>query len=158
MSTRFTKLGTPMTESHSLRLVFGTAGVHQRITEYIANILNERGYARVSPSMLDFLGTLDCGVNHGSDIARRLGVSRQMVAKTVKELCRVGYLEQIEGAGKQKPILFTAAGERLIAEVRELLAGLDEVIGEQIGEAALLEAITTLEAIQALVTKTPRIG
>ncbi len=136
-----------MVESQSLRLVLGAIGVRERITEYIARILREKGYAEVSPAMLNFLGTLDCGVNSASEIARRLKVSRQMVAKTVKELCRVGYLEQIEGKGKTKQILFTASGERLIAEVRQLLAQLDKVLYKKTGKAALQETISTLESI-----------
>lgn len=153
MSTRFTQRGVPMVESRSLRLAFATAEVRDRITEYVATVLQGQGYKEVSPSMLNFLGALDCGVNFGSEIARRLKVSRQMVAKTVKGLCRVGYLEQIEGPGKQKRILFTASGEQLMSDVRMLLAQLDETLCEKIGEAALLETIFTLEAIRALVRK-----
>jgi DNA-binding MarR family transcriptional regulator len=141
-----------MANSQSLGLVFSTAEMHDRITEYVAQQLKAQGYADVSPSTLNFLSALDCGINYGSDIARRLQVSRQMVAKTVKELCSLGYLEQRPGKGKQKPIRFTVAGEQLMANVRAILAHLDEQLHEQVGEAALSEAITTLEAIVAVVT------
>jgi DNA-binding MarR family transcriptional regulator len=147
MSTRFTQRGFPMVESRSLRLAFATASVRDRIAEYVATALRRQGYEDVSASTLNFLGTLDCGVNFGSEIARRLNVSRQMVAKTVKELCGIGYLEQIEGPGRQKRILFTASGERLMSDVRKILARLDETLCARVGENALMEAICTLEAI-----------
>jgi len=157
MSTRFTKSGTSMADSQSLGLVFSAAGVYDRITEYVAQRLEVRGYKDVSPSTLNFLRALDCGVNSGSDIARRLKVSRQMVAKTVKELSHVGYLEQVPGKGKQKQIVFTAAGEQLMSEVRAILAQLDGLFDEQLGKQALEDAIAMLNAISAVVNiATPR--
>jgi len=74
-----------------------------------------------------------------------------MVAKTVKELSHLGYLEQVPGKGKQKQIVFTTAGEQLMSEVRAILAQLDELLHEQLGEQALGEAIATLDAIASLV-------
>lgn len=152
MSTWFTERGIPMADSQSLRLVLGTAGVHDHLTQYVAQILNHKGYNDVSPAMLNFLSTLDCGVNYGSEIARRLNVSRQMVAKTVKELCQAGYLEQVQTKGNQKQILFTTSGEQLMSDVRMLLAQLDKVLCEEIGETALDEAIAILDAIQLVVS------
>jgi DNA-binding MarR family transcriptional regulator len=155
MSTRFTQRGIEMVESRSLRLVFATAAVRDGITDYVARTLVAQGYAHVSPSMLSFLGALDCGVNYGSEIARNLEVSRQMVAKTVKELCHVGYLEQVAGPGRQKQILFTAKGERLMADVRRLLARLDQVLAERTGEAKLRATIATLEVIHEILSAKP---
>jgi len=140
-----------MADSQSLELVLAAAGVYDRITDYVAQRLKSQGYEDVSPSTLNFLRALDCGVNYGSDIARRLQVSRQMVAKTVKELCRLGYLEQVPGKGKQKQIVFTTAGEQLMAEVRVILAQLDGLLHEQVGEQELGDAIATLDAIAVTV-------
>lgn len=148
MSTRFTSRGVPMAESQSLRLVQAAGAVQEQITAHAARTLADRGYDHVSASMLGFLGALDCGVNYGSEIARRLGVSRQMVAKTVRELCRVGYLEQAEGPGRQKQILFTATGEQLMSDVRQLLTELDTLLERQIGQKALTDTAVELERIQ----------
>lgn len=156
MSTRFTNSGAPMTDSQALRLVLSTAAVHEKITEHVADKLKEKGYIGVSPSVLTFLSALDCGVNYGSEIARRLKVTRQMVAKTVKELCRIGYLKQITGPGKQKQILYTASGEKLIAEVRQLLAEMDKTLYKKIGKATLDEIILTLDTIHALTISTDK--
>ena len=114
-----------MVESLSLQLVFSAASLHGQITQMLVEHLQAKGFDAVTASSLNFLGTLECGVNYGSEIARRTGVSRQMVAKTVKEMCRVGYLEQKDGKGKQKEILFTQHGENLMAEARKFLFKMD---------------------------------
>jgi DNA-binding MarR family transcriptional regulator len=131
-----------MEDSRSLKLLCAAAAMHDRLTAYVAAQLQLQGFDGVSPAMLTFLSALDCGTNYGSEIARRLKVSRQMVAKTVKELCTVGYLEQIEGAGKQKRILFTEQGEQLMAAARSLLADLDQILSDRLGDAAQVEKVT----------------
>lgn len=145
MSTRFTPCDIPMADSQSLKLVFASANLHEQLIEYVAESLRLKGFVAISPSMLKFLSALDCGINYGAEIARRLRVSRQMVAKTVKELCRAGYLEQIEGVGKQKQILFTEQGEHLMSTARSVLADLDRVFVKCFGEAQVEEMTSQLE-------------
>jgi hypothetical protein len=77
-----------------------------------------------------------------------------MVAKTIKELCRVGYLVQVEGSGKQKQILFTELGEQLMSDSRLLLAELDAILCKAIGQVALQETIDRIKNIQSLVPQT----
>jgi DNA-binding MarR family transcriptional regulator len=134
-----------MTESQSLRLVFLSAAVHERLVEHVADRLRRAGYTDITPSRLSFLGALDCGVNYGADIARQLKVSRQLVARTVKELCLAGYLEQGAGPGKQKQIRFTLEGERLIAAVRRQLAQVDQVLNQRVGVRTLDRTLSALE-------------
>ncbi|WP_404355664.1 hypothetical protein [Methylotuvimicrobium sp. KM1] len=128
MSTRFTQRGVPLVESQSLQLIQSAQRLNDVITKYLSQRLLEKGYASLTPSLLSFLSVLECGVNHGSEIARNLDVTRQMVAKTVKQLCQLGYLEQIDGAGKQKEIHFTETGEYLMSDARKLLAEMDKIL------------------------------
>jgi DNA-binding MarR family transcriptional regulator len=139
-----------MADSQSLRLLFASAELHDRFTEYVAEYLRREGFDGISPSLLHFLGALDCGINYGAEIARNLHVSRQMVTKTVKELCRAGYLEQAEGPGKQKQILFTEKGERLMSSARSALAELDRLFVAQVGETALGEMAERLETFSGV--------
>lgn len=125
MSTRLTQKGTAMVDSQALQLVIAAAQVNDSISRYLSKSLKNKGYTFATPAALSFLSTLECGINYASEIARDLGVSRQMVAKTVKGLCSVGYLEQMDDIGRQKKILFTAAGEQLMSEARQLLADID---------------------------------
>ena len=72
-----------------------------------------------------------------------------MVAKTVKQLCRLGYLEQVDGAGKQKEIHFTKTGEYLMSDARRLLAELDEVLSSKTGgrsPQAIIEELNTVSS------------
>lgn len=153
MSTKLTRSNVTMVESQSLQLILAASKVHEKTALYLSDALKEKGYQFVSPSILNFLSTLECGVNQGSEIARTLGVSRQMVAKTVKELCRADYLEQREGSGKQKEIIFTKTGERLMADTRQLLAGMDNVLEEALGEIQLKTMVTHLEKVQKIIMK-----
>jgi DNA-binding MarR family transcriptional regulator len=150
MSTEFTKREISMADSQSLRLLFAASDLRDQFTEYVAEHLRLRGSDDISPSMLHFLSALDCGINYGSEIARRLKVSRQMAAKTVKGLCQAGYLEQAEGVGKQKQILFTEKGEHLMSTARLALADLDRVFIEHFHEDLVEEVIMQLEALRGV--------
>lgn len=137
-----------MVESHALRLAKATAAVREGICDYVVIKLNEQGYTDISPAALTFLGALDCGVNYGSEIARNLKVSRQMVAKMVREMSEAGYLEQTEGSGKQKKINFTRKGERLMSEVRKILLSLDRLLQKNTSETALKKTIQMMATIE----------
>ncbi len=139
-----------MVDSRSLQLASLSAAVRDRVVRWVAEGLRADGFHDASPSTLEFLDALDCGVNVASDIARTLGVSRQMVAKTVKELCQLEYLTQEEGKGRQKKIVFTPRGETLMARVRQRLQELDTVIDAEIGSRRLDDALASLDALVRL--------
>lgn len=139
-----------MVDSKALQLVLGAAQINDSISLYLSRALKNKGYEFATSAALSFLSTLECGVNYGSEIARNLGVSRQMVAKTVKGLCLAGYLEQVDDIGKQKKIIFTATGELLISEARQLLAEIDKTLTVQLSEKSIATTITSLNKIQML--------
>jgi DNA-binding MarR family transcriptional regulator len=153
MSTKLTTTNLPMAESQTLQLVLSAGQVNDSIFQYLANTLKNKGYQFASPSALSFLSTLECGVNYASDIARNLGVSRQMVAKTVKELCSAGYLAQVDDVGKQKKIIFTPNGEVLISDARQLLADMDKALESQFGRNTIPSTLANLTMIQNLVNR-----
>lgn len=153
MSTKLTKTQLPMIESKTLQLVFAAARAQDEISRYLSATLTKQGYVSATPATLNFLSTLECGVNYGSEIARTLGVSRQQVAKTVRHFCQLGYLEQVESTGKQKKIIFTRSGEQLMSDSRRLLAELDGIIAEELGDAILAATETGLKDIQGVVAQ-----
>lgn len=147
MSTRFTKRGVPLVESRTLQLIQSTTELNDVIAKHLTQRLVELGYQSITPSLLSFLSVLECGVNYGSEIARNLGVTRQMVAKTVKELCRLGYLEQVDGVGKQKEILFTENGEYLMSDARRALSDVDGLLFKNLEDKkapSIIEELNTL--------------
>lgn len=138
LSTKLTtgrKTDLPMADSESLRLVFLLGAAQARVVGWVAARLADRGHRGVTPSALGFLGQLDCGQNHAAAVARRLGVSRQMVAKTVAEMTAKGWLELAPDPElrNRKVILFTAEGERLMADARAILAQLDGILSNRLG-------------------------
>jgi len=141
LSTRFTKNEIPLADSLVLKLLSIASEFNDTVIEYVANQLIAKGYESVTPSLLSFLSELECGTNYSSEIARKLGVSRQMVGKTVKELSNLGYLEQVETDRKHKSILFTKNGEKLIGDARQILADLDGALDKQVGEKTTLTLI-----------------
>jgi DNA-binding MarR family transcriptional regulator len=149
MSTELTGRAV-MVDSQTLQLVLETARVNDSISRYLSTSLKNKGYEFATASALSFLSTLECGVNYGSQIARNLGVSRQMVAKTVKGLCLAGYLEQVDDVGKQKKILFTATGEQLMSDARQLLADIDNVLTTQLSGKTVAAMVTNLSKVQKL--------
>ncbi|MDO6765179.1 MarR family winged helix-turn-helix transcriptional regulator [Agarivorans sp. 1_MG-2023] len=154
MSTRLTRKGVAMVDSRSLQLVMTGAKVQDLAGLYLCTALMGKGYRSITPNTLHFLSALECGINYGSEIARNLGVSRQMVAKTVKDLCLKGYLEQTDGVGKQKQIVFTTQGELLMADARLLLVELDNKLTTEIGSECLAKVLKGLSAIQAVLANT----
>jgi len=143
-----TKRNIPMRDSESLQLVLQATKISEQITLHVSQELTKKGYESATPAVLGFLSTLDCGVNYASEIARNLGVSRQMVAKTVKEFIRLGYLEQQAGIGKQKEILFTEKGEHLMSDSRAILADIDKRVADDLNDKALNETLNKLTDIQ----------
>jgi len=149
MSTRFTRSGTPLVESQSLALVQTARNLSDKIVELLAGQLAQRGYREATPAALSFLGALECGDNHAAEIARRIGVSRQFVAREVKRFCTLGYLQQHPGHGKQIIISFTDRGEQLMADARQMLADIDARIVHGSSEQSLDECVQLLRKIDA---------
>lgn len=153
MSNRFTQKGISMVDSQTLKLVQSSSQVSHLAAGYLSNRLKSKGYSEASITNLNFLSALECGVNYASELARNMGVSRQMIAKNVKQLCLAGYLKQEKGVGKQKKILFTYLGEQLMSDARKLLAEIDELLIQQEGPEFIAETIASLEHIQNVLLK-----
>jgi DNA-binding MarR family transcriptional regulator len=70
-----------------------------------------------------------------SEIARRLGVSRQAVHKIISNLIKrkLLKLEQIEGSSRDKRIIFTQTGEEMKKEAAKTLQELEKEVEIAIG-------------------------
>lgn len=91
---------------------------------------------------------VDHGVVTISAIAKKLGVSRQAVHKSVQTLAKKGYLTLKEGEDKrEKMIEMTMEGEGLLQCRQEVMAKVEKAIEQTIGEGELkeLKSILSLE-------------
>ena len=91
----------------------------------------------ISDAQLGFLAALICGDNTASDIARRLGISRQAVARQVGDLEQAGWLTttQDQVRRNQRIIRFTDHGERLMGACRRHLKAMDQELGPDAAKA-----------------------
>jgi DNA-binding MarR family transcriptional regulator len=137
MSTELTTLAAhpafEMADSRSLKLVHLVSNFERRVQKWLVDVLHDRGFAGLTQSQLSFLGALDCGPNNASQIAKNLGVTRQAVHKTVKELEALGWLKSEADTVRrnQRIIRFTHEGERMMSEARALFKQLDSRLFEQ---------------------------
>ncbi|MEM7226735.1 MAG: MarR family winged helix-turn-helix transcriptional regulator [Pseudomonadota bacterium] len=135
-----------MVDSFTLRLYHASRAFQSRVGAALLARLKARGYGHLTSSQLTFLAELDCGPNHGAEIARRTGVSRQAVHKLAKDLEAQGILALAPDPIRknQNVITFTAAGTALMAECRGLLAELDQALTRGMSDQQLRETIELL--------------
>ncbi len=136
-----------MKDSITLQLVMQMEQFQTAVTTRLIEQLHADGHETINSGLLSFLSQLDCGVNQASQVAKNIGVSRQMVSKTVKQLCAMGYLEQTPGFQKQKQIEFTLKGEQLMSSCRKYLADMDDLIlkdGNSLNEKNLVSVLEEL--------------
>lgn len=82
-----------------------------------------------------FLSNLDCGDTYASEVARRMGVSRQAVYRSTRELQRLKILKlETDAARKtQKIIRMTKHGQQVVLDARCCLDAIEAALGERIG-------------------------
>ncbi len=139
MSTKLTryapKSGQELVDSHALALTHATTRFQQNLVAWLLTRLAADGFEGVSASQLSLLGELDCGPNHAAQLARKLGVTRQAIHKSIRELEAAGWLQTRTDAdlGNQKVIEFTEEGERMMAAARRHFADLDALLLKEFG-------------------------
>jgi DNA-binding MarR family transcriptional regulator len=146
MSTNLTTSPDHEAESLSLLLHQAARGFQARLSAELARRLAARRGWRIAPGQLGFLGALICGENSPSDIARSLGVTRQAAQKQAHELAAAGYLaiRRDPARGNRTLIVFTATGERLMADCRAELAAMDaDLPGDPATLRAAARALST---------------
>jgi DNA-binding MarR family transcriptional regulator len=101
----------------------------------VLNLMAERGHAEFTVAHLMFLANLDCGVTHAALVARRLGITRQAVYRTTRELqdLDVLALESDPQRRNQKVIRMTPRGLKVVSIARACLDEVEAAIRARIG-------------------------
>lgn len=133
--------GYTLVDSHSLALTQATEAFRERMVVWLLSRLAGDGFQELTANQLTFLGSLDCGVNYAAGLARSLGISRQAVHKTVRDLEKAGWLatRPDDTLGNQRVIVFTKEGERMMARAREHFLELDDLLIRKFGEESLAD-------------------
>lgn len=144
MSTLFTSDAGATAVDKPLGLLLVDANLW--MTQFVQTAMRDQGYT-LNPSEFAFLANLDCGETHASSVARRMGISRQAVYRTTRDLAARGLLELVNDPAKrnQKIIVMTPAGMEFVTAGRAALAQAEAELERRIGPdrvAALVEALT----------------
>jgi DNA-binding MarR family transcriptional regulator len=131
-----------------------TVLLHEASLQVMAHLLATLGssFPGITAAQLTFFGALDCGSTHASGVATRLGISRQAVSRTARELQDQGLLILQPEAGRmnQNLLVMTEKGEALARAGRAALAEIESRLGLQ--NAKILR-----DVLADLIAKTPSI-
>ena len=108
----------------------------QWISSGMLHLMHERGHTQLGQVHLTFFSHLNCGITQASDVARRMGISRQAVYKITKELqeMEILTLESDPEDGRQKIISMTKRGEQVALDSRDCLDVIEARLTEKIGQ------------------------
>ncbi|MGM0533766.1 MAG: MarR family winged helix-turn-helix transcriptional regulator [Campylobacterota bacterium] len=94
------------------------------------------------------LALIDNGIITVSAIAKKLGVSRQAIHKSVRKLCDKGFIkfcDQSENR-KNKNIIMTKSGHELLACRKDVMATVEKKIESKLGKREYKKLKTLLES------------
>jgi DNA-binding MarR family transcriptional regulator len=146
MSTKFTRLAVSSDAEVPMTVLLQTAS--EWIMRGLLAKLQRLGYQGITDSHMILFGNLDCGTTHAAAIAQRIGVSRQAIHRTLRELEQSGILilQSDPLRRNQNLVVMTDAGKRLALDARAGLAEVELLLGQRIGTAA---AKALRDALQA---------
>ncbi len=109
--------------------------------------LAARGWPEMTPAQSLVFASIDLDGTRPSELARRIGVSRQAVHQTIAELVELDLLTLTADPvdGRAKLVVVTDAGRRNISAARESLTEIESELRARIGDdsvAALRDALT----------------
>ncbi|GAA1565052.1 hypothetical protein GCM10009678_55100 [Actinomadura kijaniata] len=101
--------------------------------------MREAGERPVTVAQASVFGALDAEGTPASELARRMGVTRQTVHQAVHGLIAMGLLEQVPdpASARSRLVRMTAEGERVHRRARATIAILEGALAERIGTAAV---------------------
>ncbi|MDJ1136346.1 MarR family winged helix-turn-helix transcriptional regulator [Streptomyces iconiensis] len=107
--------------------------------EALLAALDEADATPVSPTQLQLFTVLDEQGTTVSELARRMGVTRQTAHQAVHGLMRSGLLEQVPdpASARQRLIRRTPEGERAHSRAESLLEALEERLADRLGREAV---------------------
>jgi DNA-binding MarR family transcriptional regulator len=114
--------------------------------------LHERGFDDLDPAHLIVLQYPGPADTRPSELAARLGMSKQALNYLLGELERLGYLERRPDPDdrRSKRIALTARGESIVPVIREAVAEVETTWAEQLGNERFAQFRETLLELNEL--------
>lgn len=134
-----------MSQSDLPLLVYGK---YHWFTGFVSQVLSHTQWANLKRSHIIILGGIYSGERRSVRLAEMVGVSRQAVSKTVRELEELGLLQQQPDTkqGNSTVLELTGDGRACIAVVNKKVKHLMEKLSEAFGQEAVNNALDILSA------------
>lgn len=116
--------------------------------ETLQNYLKARGWPSVTRPQSMVMANVVLGVRHPSDIARRLGVSRQAIHVTLNQMIELGILQLVDDPANRrvKVVAPTEKGEAMRIDAQRAMVLMARTLSERFGQARFLDAAHILNA------------
>jgi len=116
--------------------------------EGLQNYLRARGWPSVTRPQSMVMANVVVGVRRPSDIARRLGVSRQAIHATISQMVELGILALVDDPtnGRVKLVALTPQGENMRQDAQRAMLIMGDELGLRIGKAHLAKAARLLNS------------
>lgn len=110
--------------------------------------LEEAGSPEITRAQSLVFAHFDREGTRPSELARRMGISRQAVHQTVNELVELGLVELVPDpvSRRAKLVLLTPLGRRTVQAALAIFGELEEELARRIGRKSVTELRRTLEA------------
>jgi DNA-binding MarR family transcriptional regulator len=97
--------------------------------------LKDAGWSEITRAHSRVFTSIDRGGTRSSELARRLGVTRQAAHQTIQELVDLGFLQLAPDptSRRAKRVVLTPRGKRVVADAREIFRELEATLARRIG-------------------------
>ena len=114
--------------------------------EGLQNYLQARGWPAVTRPQSMVMANIVLGVRRPSDIARRLGVSRQAIHATINQMIALDIVELVDDPtnGRVQIVAPTKIGETMRVDAQRAMVVMADELGRRLGRPALLKAARLL--------------
>jgi DNA-binding MarR family transcriptional regulator len=116
--------------------------------EGLQNYLRARGWPEVTRPQSMVMANVMMGVTHPSDIARRLGISRQAIHVTIKSMIDLDMVDLVDDpkSKRVKVVTLTKVGEAMRTDARAAMGMMVTELVGRLGSKRLEHAATALGA------------
>lgn len=110
--------------------------------EGLQNYLQARGWPVVTRPQSMVMANIVLGVGRPSDIARRLGVSRQAIHATIGQMIELGIVALANDPADRriKVVATTAKGEAMRVDAQRAMVIMSDELGRRLGQRELAQA------------------
>jgi DNA-binding MarR family transcriptional regulator len=107
--------------------------------EGLQSYIRSRGWPEITRPQSMLMANLALGVNRPADIARQLGVTRQMIHVTLNQMAKMGVLALVDSPEdrRAKIVVLTPAGEKMRRDAQAAMRLMLEELTRRIGTKAV---------------------